>query len=378
MTTFEKPTASGLERGEECPASYAIQVRVHTTSVYADAGTAKHAFVEAVLAGHKSLADALADVPIEYRQTCADLDWETLLRDIDRATVRCEVAYAVDAATGAVRELGQSLGRKYPKLDDAEISGTIDIAARTLGGRWIVEDLKTGQPVTACEDNWQIAFAAYAIHKLTGASEIVGRLTYLGEDGKVWHDEHVFDAFDLADFPVRLRVILQRIAKAAQDVEAGKVVVNKGSHCKYCPAVASCPAHVGLVRHLVPELATLEKLTLAHLSPAQVGAAWARFKELRPLVEKIDASLKEYVRAHPGEVTTPDGMVLKEIPMGRTNVDGPRALALAREYGATQEEQASCMREATWTQIRAVLPEGAKKKRTKKKTTNESNDGEAA
>ena len=88
---YDKPTASSLERAYECPSSCAIQVRVHSSSGYADAGTDKHAFVEAVLAKHKPIAEALADVPLESRQTCADLDWDTLLDGIDRTTLRIHV-----------------------------------------------------------------------------------------------------------------------------------------------------------------------------------------------------------------------------------------------------------------------------------------------
>ena len=373
---YDKPTASSLERAYECPSSCAIQVRVHSSSGYADAGTDKHAFVEAVLAKHKPIAEALADVPLESRQTCADLDWDTLLDGIDRTTIRCEVAYAIDAATGGVRELGQSLGRNYPKTSETEICGTIDIVAVLADGRAIVEDLKTGQPTTPCAENWQMRFAAYAVHIATGALEVVARLSYLDEDGKVRHDEHVFDAFDLADFADELGRILRRIAKAAEEIAAGKLVVNKGDWCKYCPAFASCPAQVAIVRNLVHELTSMDGLSLEHLSPEQVGVAWARFKELAPMVKKIDAALKDYVRAHPNEVVLPDGKIVREIEKGKTSINGERALALAREYGATPEEQASCVRRAEWTELRACLPEGAKKKRAKK--SNDSNNGEAA
>lgn len=357
--TYEKPTASSLERAYECPTSCAIAVRVRSHGVHADRGNELHGYVEAVLAGHASKDAALAAVPSEWRQTAADLDWDALLDGYDRKTLGCEVAYAIDVTTGNVRELGRSLARAYPATAATELTGTVDLIG-TLARcrRPCVTDLKTGMPTTACEDNWQMRFAAYAVHAATGAPEVVARLAYLAEDGGVRLDEHTFDAFDLTTFPADLLGLLSRLDKAAADVEAGRIVVSDGEHCKYCPAFASCPAKVGIVRQLVPEIAAMHDgaESLAHLTPQQVGVAWARFKELAPMVKKIDAALKEYVRAHPGEVVLPDGRIIAEYEKGRTSINGERAMALAREYGATQEEQQSCMRRAEWTELRACKP----------------------
>jgi hypothetical protein len=356
---------SGLERAHECPASVAIAVQVQSTGAAAERGDEIHAYVEAVLGHHKAQADALADVPLEHRQTCADIDWGTMLRgcDLDGDGVRCEVAYAIDVATGNVRELGRGLKRKYGDLSPTEIPGALDFEATLTDGRPCVTDVKTGQPVTRCADNWQMRAQAYALHVKTGAPSVVARLAYIDDKGGVFLDEHTFDAFDLADFPTQLQSIIRRAdeAKTKLAMAPPSVTLAKGEWCKYCPAFQSCPAQVAMMRTLMPSMAEMGAADLSALAPAQVGALWARFKELAPIVKKVDDALKAYVRAHPGQVELPDGKVIMEIEKGRTSVNAERALALARGYGATEEEMQSCVRRAEWTELRAV------KRKTEKK-----------
>jgi hypothetical protein len=197
----------------------------------------------------------------------------------------------------------------------------------------------------------------------TGAEAVVARLAYIDAKGGVTIDEHVFDAFDLADFVDTLRSIIARVDEARAQVAAGEVRASRGEWCKYCPAFNACPAQVGLVRALVPELAELESM-IATLTPAQAGIAWSRLKDLAPLVKRVEDALKAYVRAHPGEVALPDGRVVMEIAQGRDSVNGERALAIAREYGASDDELQACIKRNEWTALRAVKPKKDKTKKT--------------
>src|SRR5690348_7751770 len=143
---FDKPTASSLERAAACPASCAIPVRVRSSSDAAERGSAIHGFIEDVISKHETREAALAKVPVEWRGTCAALDWDAITGDLEPATTFAESAYALDYVTGRARFLGRSLNRKYPPTSDEEITGTSDVDGDHFDGVPVVADVKTGQP----------------------------------------------------------------------------------------------------------------------------------------------------------------------------------------------------------------------------------------
>ena len=346
---LDKPTASSLERAAACPASCAIPVRVRAGSDAADRGNAIHGFVEAVLAKHDTREGALARVPTEWRATCAALDWNPLIGDLEPSTVHAESAYALDHVTGAARFLGRSLGRNYPASSDDEIVGTSDIDGDRFDGVPVVGDLKTGRPVTACRNNWQMRFHAYVRHQLTGSPDVLARLLYVQENGAVYVDEHLFEPADHIDLLDDLSGVVRRI----REVRLDQLQVFPGEHCTYCPAYLSCPAKTALTKSLVPELHQIDQL-INEMTIEQVGAAWAKLEAIKPLVKRLDAALKDAAKTH--LVTLPDGRVLKEISSGKQVVSGERALALAEKYGAPIEELAACSYRSDWTYIKAMRP----------------------
>jgi len=348
---FDKPTASSLERAVACPASCAIPVRVRASSDAASRGNEIHGFIEAVLAGHKTREAALADVPLEWRGTCAALDWDALVGDLVPGTVRVESAYALNYVTGAVRFLGSSLGRNYPPTGENEIVGTSDIDGEHVEGLPAVDDVKTGQPTTECRKNWQMRFHAFVRHKLTGEPDILARLKYVGENGAIRVDGHLFEPFDHVDFLSDLGAAMQRI----REVKLDALQVFPGEHCRYCPAYLSCPAKTALTRALVPELDSIDRL-VGEMTVEQIAAAWVKLEAIKPLVKRLDAAMKDAARSQTIEL--PDGRVLREIEKGRSSIVGERALALAEKYGAPPDELAECLRRATWTEIRACKKAG--------------------
>lgn len=345
---FDKPTASSLERVAACPASAAIPVRVRASSTHAERGSEIHGFIEATLAKHETREAALAAVPIEWRGTCAALDWETLTGDLDPKSIHCESAFAVDYVAGSARLLGRSLGRNYPKTPDEEVTGTCDIDAMHLDGETpVVADAKTGLAVTPCAENWQMRFQSYAKHRTTGAPDVLGRIAYIAENGAVRLDEHLFEPPDHADTLDGIADIFRRV----KEVRLDQLQVFPGEWCLYCPAYLACPAKTALVRQLAPELESIDQL-VQEMTTQQIGAAWERLEQIKPLVKRLDAALKDAARSQ--IITLPDGRVLREIEKGKSSINGERALALAQKYGAPAEELAECTRRSTWTEIRAT------------------------
>ena len=163
-------------------------------------------------------------------------------------------------------------------------------------------------------------------HVIHTAPEVRARLSYVREDGSVWHDEYLFEASDFADFLDDLRSLIARIAESFNDFQRGVVKVNEGSWCQYCcPAYQSCPAKTAVLRQLVPTIESIEQ-AVAFMTSEQAAIVWERFKNLAPIVKRIDKALKEYARTH--EVVLSNGQVLAEVDCGRTNISGRTCVCL--------------------------------------------------
>lgn len=349
---FDKPTASSLERAAACPASCAIPVRVRASSSAAERGNEIHHFIETVLAKHDTRENALAKVPIEWRGTCAALDWGALTADMEPSSLEAESAYALNYVDGRARLLGRSIGRNYPKTPDEEITGTNDIEGMHANGITpIIADVKTGQPVTACRENWQMRYHAYVQHRIVESPDVIARVLYVQENGAVTIDEHAFDPADHADTLDGISDIFRRI----KEVRLDELQVFPGDWCKYCPAYLACPAKTALVKSLAPELESIDQL-VQEMTVEQLGAAWAKLEQIKPLVKRIDAALKDAARTQ--VITLPDGRVLKEIDSGKNVIKGEQALALAERYGAQPEELAACVYRSEWSYIKAVKKAG--------------------
>jgi hypothetical protein len=341
-------TASAIERLLACPAS-AVLPHVHQSSEDADRGSAIHGFIRGVLAGQPR-GDCLANVPEAWRATCAGIDFAKLVGDI--SNVRAEVAYAVDVEEGLATTLGQNIGRKYPALGESFVCGTNDYEGQRFDGVEVAGDVKTGLQVTRTEHNPQAKFHALARYCATGAPEVEVRLSYIGWTGKVTHDSHVFTAFDLDEFMDELRELQAHIAAARlRYLTSGDVTVSSGDHCKYCPAMAACPAYTALARTMAADIADIEG-RLEALTPYEQGVAWTKAKEVERLVERVLGGLKAL--AERDAIPLESGKVVKAITFEQHRFDADAALALLRELGATQAQVEDLYRASEVTQIRAV------------------------
>ena len=339
-------TASAVERLLACPAS-AILPHVSESNDDADRGTEIHAFVRNVAAGMPR-AKALALVPKEHHPVCEGIDFDRVCGDL--SNVRAEVSYALDVDTGGVREIGINLGRKYPPRRPAEFAGTNDLEGMRFDDVEVVGDIKTGDPVTACQDNPQAKFHARARQLATGAAEVEARLIYIRRDGKVSLDCATFTAFELDCFEDELVALRARIEDArARYVATGQVNVSSGSHCRYCPAMTACPRYVALARTMATDVAEISS-RLEMLTPEQQGIAWTKAKEVEKLLEHVLDGLKAIAKQ--GEFPLPTGKVVKAISFARQGFVQDRAVVLLREKGATQAEIEGCYSETTVVQVR--------------------------
>lgn len=321
------PTGSALERADACPASCALP-QVRSTSVYAEAGTQRHKYLE-LIQGGATKEEALAQIPEEHRPLCAAIDVEAL-----PAGCAAEVAFALDVDTGAARELGRGINRDYSQVRPNEIALTVDLVGLSGEAVYIGDYKGPWATVTPAARNHQVRAGALAACRAYGRDHALVEIIRLREDGTPWRDIAELDTFDLDAFAYDLQVLRDRVLAARAVVEAGGVPdVAEGDHCRYCPAWHACPAKSSaLVR--VATGADLEPLaTLPALSPELAGVAWERVRAAESLVKRLKAMARAAIaEAGPAGVPLSNGKRLREvITEGNLKLDGRIAYQVIRE-----------------------------------------------
>lgn len=323
------PSGSSIERGVNCPASFALPQAPHTGED-AIRGTANHEKIDDGLA--KSQVDDLPSVVRRLTEGASSMS--------------TEAAYALDVERGAARFIGTNIGRNYGELGSNEIALTLDLVLHRDGAYEIV-DWKSRQRVTRARDNWQIRAGAVALLKTGVAkSEVRGTLAYL-DDGEI--DSATFDTFDASRFFDETRAMLKRIRAAEWSVAQGNMPsVSSGPWCRYCPAMPYCPAQTRQAMVLIGELDAIEQ-KVAFMSPEQVGRAWEKKKEIEKLLERIDGALR--LRVQTGLVTLSNGKRLATVDAKRSSFDVLAAKKRLEELG---EDPARFMKTTAYTTIKEV------------------------
>jgi hypothetical protein len=334
MSTTVRITASGASRVEQCPASASLPAAMTTTDA-ARRGTAIHRFLELCFDGMAS-RDALLMIAPEYRDVCARIDVPALRAEFD--VVELEVAFRFNPLTGQATLLGHGLGRQYPAPACGDIFGTADLVGLTYwDGLWVVVDWKSGfGDVEAPEDNLQLAFAAVALAVLRHLSEVQVRIGRVLASGKIDWDLHTLRRYELDATHERLeRLYLRAVEAAAALAREEEPVLHLGPWCRYCPALAACPARTSLARSMASDAVDLASRVKA-LTPAQQGSAWLKVQEILAMAESIKDVLKDLARQQPFPVG--DTKEVRETHYWRRTFDKERAIAMLLERGATPEE----------------------------------------
>lgn len=334
----EMPSASGLERAFACPASMVLPA-VHRTSAHAERGTSLHAFVHAVLRGVPR-SQALASVPEEWREAAAEIDVMRVGGDLREP--RTEEAFGYNLETGEARAFGKIDHRAYPDLGEGWVYGTEDFGGVRIDGVPVTGDTKTGYlDVTPAKDNPQVKFHALVRMTLDGALEVDGRVVHKREGRKAYVDQTIFSSFELDSFADDLADLRKRIHVARAVVERGEVpTVTTGEHCRYCPAVDSCPANVALARTTIAPSdldADSVKRHLSTLTPEQLGAAWRKAEALEDAAKLVKAGLKTIVKSGTPLPLEPGRRVHLNV-VRQKRFDQDAAIEMLRAKGATDAE----------------------------------------
>jgi len=350
---------SKAELAEACPASCALP-GVSSSSTAAHRGTALHRYVVRALAVGSDAA--LAEVPEDDRELCAQYVLTGL--PSDPGAYACEVAFAIDRATGRARLLGLDIGRDYAgaaerlgqPLRPTEVCGSADFVT-LLGGDGVgVDDLKTGwSRVTAAERNLQLGALAYASAQVYGRDWADVRLLVRREDGSGYFSRARLDSFALDGVLLRLRRAAEGVRQAREDVSAGRVPkMSEGTWCRFCPAQWGCPAKTTLIRTLAMAPQTvLENQVSEQLTPETARAAYERLKVIKGVLGVVEGSLRSYVEEHP--IDLGDGYVYGRRPIIRKVIDGHKAYSIIYELHGAAVAASACDMETSQAAIERAL-----------------------
>jgi hypothetical protein len=328
------PTMSAIGRAMRCAASQVLPWAQEETS-YSTRGTQLHRFVSRALDYGKE--HALAELELEHHGTAAFIDIEAIRR-IFPSTVHSEAAFAYDTASGKGRRLLGVTGRRY-EVSETEIAGTLDLVAYEPG-RATLRDLKFGHETQSpARENAQIKTQALAVARACGAETVSAGLLYIRPDGNMFDDSCEFDAMDLDAWASDLRVMAGRVRNADAVMTEGREPDTSPSPetCRWCPALAYCPAQTKLVRAMGSEVGVLDT---GALSDDEAARAWVRLRQYEGLIKRVKDSLETRARQTPFRL--PSGLTVKEVETKTREID-PRIAqdVLVARYGLEVADKAA-------------------------------------
>lgn len=334
------PTASGLERALACRASLRLPA-TYAENAAAARGTAMHAFLEAVSNGTER-ETALALVPPQWRKDAEALDLDALPLGAQYLT---EVTLAWDWETDEARVLGQGLNRDYGAARPTEYVGTVDVLAVLPDRVWLSDFKSARNGKTPAARNAQLGMLALAACRAYERDAADVSLTFL--DGTAPDGAHL-DALDLDLFADTLRGLALYLESDAQDAP------RMGAWCRYCPALASCPAQRSALSLLERGVSLAEQMT-----PEIAAEAWHRLEAIKGAIGMIEGAVWAYAAQTP--VPLGDGMVLREVETSRESLDGEKVAEALKEYGGEDFARAAVSLEATKASVKRAVKAHAPK-----------------
>lgn len=323
---------SQMDRIHACPASAALPRSQRSSSTgAASAGTARHAHIERIGNG-ATHADSIAAADPEHRDMVSAMQLDGLPVG---APYRHEVAVALDPVRMTVRELGQGINRRYEGMNPTEIPGTIDVIGG--GERVQIVDWKGSHDVTLPRANVsrQMLLSALAGLLLHERDEAEVSHVHFRDDGSWWRDgPHALSLADLLQVAAETEADLARVAQLHALVDAGaEVPVSPGVHCRYCPAVLSCPdarRQWALVAAPATGAVSQAELDLAAMVARDPAAAYVAIKRAKSVVNSVEDVLVRYA-LECGPIDLGDGQHYGRHDVERTEIDGQIAFAVVQE-----------------------------------------------
>jgi hypothetical protein len=212
--------------------------------------------------------------------------------------------------------LGRGSDRDYSQATADEFVGTADIVGLTEDSV-VVVDAKTGSRYLApARDSWQLKMLALSACRAYGKPRAKIALLFLrdGAEEPQW-STHDLDEMDLDLIAAELRRLAQRV----RDPEAPIV---EGSHCRYCPALSSCPPKLTLLR---AACADPERTLMLQITPENAPAVYQRVKAVKAILGQAEEALARFSFSNPIDIG--GGKVYGPVEREREELDATAVMA---------------------------------------------------
>lgn len=257
------PSASGLSRVAACPGSFQMESKagsVDTSSPAAERGTRIHARME---------GDDIELIPEEELVAKEMAEYDDILLDCDEL----------------IREV-----RLWYSWSDGEklFSGKIDVGGiDKVTGNTVLVNYKTGRGQETVEGNWQAMAESLLFHKFYGnkGKDVV----YTFNQPESIFNKVVSGTFTEADLHKFERKILAALHRSKTH---NPPLMPSEFACKWCKAVAICPA----ARWKVSDATDDDSTPLAELKPADRTAVLERIQAAEKLVSESWQKRKKEAR----------------------------------------------------------------------------------
>lgn len=247
MTAHARLAPSAASRWMRCPGSIRLsEGKEDTTSIYSAEGTVAHELLERCL---KSGANAVGFL----RQTF-EADGFTF-------TVEQEMVDGVQAALDYVNGFAFGRGELWTERRDGldkikdlpePIFGTTDVVWWCADTRDLhIFDLKYGKGVVVeVPDNEQLQ--VYALTQILRIGERPAKVVLHVMQPRAHHEDGPFRSWETT--VEELAVFKKQLVAAAQAVQDPNAPLSPGTWCRFCPAIATCPAQEDLANRVAQDV----------------------------------------------------------------------------------------------------------------------------
>jgi len=318
-----------------CSPSEGLPHHDNVETEFSGLGTSLHAIADGA---------SLDEIPEEHRAAASEMGDLPIPDGAEQ-----EVAFAYNVNTNTVRSIS---GRPYLDIEPFEIPMTVDV-----WGRGFVLDLKSGwMDLGPVRDNAQLLIAACANAAMFALDEVRIGIIDIRDPANPKLKDVTIDIFDLEAFRIKARDAWSK-AELLRSAPVVAADVTEGGHCRYCPAILSCPAKGAMVLSMTDETQAPQQVELewaGGLTEQNAPAAYEAWSKMKVLTKRMGEIIRAYAKYNPIDIG--DGRVYGEhVTAGREKLDGAVVWhTIKRLHGIDVAEEA-CGFVATKSSIKKAL-----------------------
>ena len=330
-------TASASARMLQCSGHVRLPW-LRETSAAASEGTRLHAIME-TMEGKPIESEAMKAEPLALR-AWGELAFKLLNMGLEPTRIEHEVAFVLDTATRTAHRIDLPGPREYGVTAWHQVPGTIDAIVWTAHVETgevvpVIVDWKFGmEPVEPDSAQMRTLASAFMLGTTAASESVIVCIAQSNEAGA----SVKLRGYSRDD----LMAHTELLGDALNEAHEGRMELQRGPECRYCPAANACPSQLAAMSVIVspggPGPITLDR----------AGQIWAELKQAKKRLEAIEDACKALAEQE-GGLPLPSGKRLVLATRSRSSIDAKQLEAIARGHGASDEEIEACKKTTTYT-----------------------------